>query len=636
MPFELTDEQRAVINHPPTKHGRVIAGPGTGKSATAVALAEQLLTNSEPPLRVKFLTFTRAATAELARKLATSQAGILDRPSTIHSFAISTLLRNPGCASFPQPLRIPDKYEYKNLIRPHMAGRAKVGLRRLDDLVREMSAKWESLNPQENQRVTLQERARFMGVWLEHRQVFGYTLLDELPDLLRVALRDHDGLNGIDYQILIVDEYQDLNACDLEVMNRFAGRGISILAIGDDDQSIYSFRKAHPAGIRQFLRDFNTEHDYRLTVCHRSPERIVEWAQFVIQGDTSREERPAPTCRTDGPEGVTALLRFRGNISEARGVADLVKWLKDSQEIAPSEILILTRTDLHGTFTKPIKEELQQRNIPISDPNSIDTVISEAANRRLLAVLWLAVDPNDSLAWWTLLNLQPGIGDTFVQDIVQRAISTNTTFGTALADAATQRFPDSGAALRAKALLFWNEISGFLRAVQLSADSGEVAWGNWIATQIESNRLPPCSEELKRLFLEIDEIVEADIDLRRYLSQINPLGKDLAQTKSGGVRFMTMTSSKGLTVRATIIVGVDNDLIPRPHQDPGEERRLLYVAMTRSQKYLFLTWSNIRRGPAARSGRINIGPRQPSGFLRGGPVESQDGDEFVRHLASNN
>jgi ATP-dependent DNA helicase UvrD/PcrA len=396
MPFELTDEQRAVINHPPTKHGRVIAGPGTGKSATAVALAEHLLTSSEPPLRVKFLTFTRAATSELARKLATSQAGILERPSTIHSFAIATLLRNPGCASFPQPLRIPDKHEYKNLIRPHLARQTRVGLRRLDDLVREMSAKWESLNPQENPRVTLEERARFMGAWLQHRQVFGYTLLDELPDLLRVALRDHDDLNGIDYQILIVDEYQDLNACDLEVMNRLADRGISILAIGDDDQSIYSFRKAHPAGIRQFLRDFNTEHDYRLTVCHRSPQRIVEWAQFVIQGDTSREERPVPTCRTGGPEGVIALLRFRGNISEAKGVADLVKWLKDSQEVSPSEILILTRTDLHGTFTTPIKEELQQRNIPISDPDSIETMLSEVANRRLLSVLWLLVDCKDS------------------------------------------------------------------------------------------------------------------------------------------------------------------------------------------------------------------------------------------------
>jgi superfamily I DNA/RNA helicase len=96
---------------------------------------------------------------------------------------------------------------------------------------------------------------------------------------------------------------------------------------------------------------------------------------------------------------------------------------------------------------------------------------------------------------------------------------------------------------------------------------------------------------------------------------------------------MTMVGSKGLTVTATIVVGVDNDLIPRPGQDLSEERRLLYVAMTRAREYRFLTWANRRRGPGARAGRANPGRRTFCEFLRGGPIESEDGVALIRRLA---
>ena len=135
------------------------------------------------------------------------------------------------------------------------------------------------------------------------------------------------------------------------------------------------------------------------------------------------------------------------------------------------------------------------------------------------------------------------------------------------------------------------------------------------------------------LLSRIDEAYPGSADsLDRYLSQIQPLSEDLAQAQSDGVRFMRMVGSKGLTVKATIVAGVDNDLVPRPEQDLSEERRLLYVAMTRSTDSLFLTWANRRRGPGARAGHANPGRRTFSEFLRGGPVESEDGSVFIRRL----
>ncbi len=131
------------------------------------------------------------------------------------------------------------------------------------------------------------------------------------------------------------------------------------------------------------------------------------------------------------------------------------------------------------------------------------------------------------------------------------------------------------------------------------------------------------------------EISSDKQDLGRFLSQIAPVGKDIATAKGDGVRLMSMTSSKGLTAKATIIIGVDNDFIPRPGQDRAEERRLLYVAMTRSQEMLFLTWSQRREGPAARLGHLNMGLRRYTDFLRGGPIESQDGSNYVQSLFQN-
>ncbi|MBU1937120.1 ATP-dependent helicase [bacterium] len=641
---EFTEEQKAVIDHQLPGHGRVLAGPGTGKSTTAAALARRLLDEDQPP-RLKFLTFTRAATDELSKKLpAAIQASSLERPSTIHSFSLSILLQNPGCASFPQPLRIPDNYEFKKLIRQHLAQRNQVDVKKLDHLITEMAAKWESLDDSEDSHITPEERARFMGAWLQHRRIFGYTLIQELPDLFRCALRDNHDLHGVDYNLLIVDEYQDLNACDLEVLWRLAERGSSILAIGDDDQSIYSRRKAHPVAIRQFLEQHQTNNDYKLTICHRSPRRIIDWAQYVIQGDTGREDRNPPQCREDAPEGIVGLLNFKGDKSEARGVADIVLWLINTRRIPPSEILILSRTDRYGIFTKLIKEELGRRNIPISSSDEIEILLSENDNRCLLAILRFLVFRTDSLAWWSLINLRHGLGESFVNYVFGLANSNNSTFGEAFISAASTDFADAPPGTRNRAVSLWQEISSTLDGIQLPSENfeEETRWGQWIHDEIDTSRLPRCSDSLVDLLLGIDNVleerenrveIERSRELGYYLSQIQPLGKDLMRARSDGVRFMRMVGSKGLTVRATIVVGVDNDLIPRSGEDLNEERRLLYVAMTRSKEFLFLTWANRRRGPAARSSRENIGRRQSSDFLRGGPVESQDGPSFIRALS---
>lgn len=628
MQFKSTPEQTLLLKHDPSQHARVLAGPGTGKSTTMVALLNSLL-EKDSSLRVRMLTFTRAATAELAEKVA-SHPHTTERPSTIHSFSISVLLLNPGTGEFPEPLRIADTWEFKTIVRSTLAKRTGVTVRILDKLINEMASNWESLTDEIDPEISEEDRIRFKGAWNEHRIVFGYILLQELPYALRRALDNHDDLDGIHFDLLLVDEYQDLNACDLEVLKLLSKKGgCNIVGTGDDDQSIYAWRKAEPEGIRRFLTDYSSACDYSLSVSLRCGKKIIEWANSVIQRDPDRpKERAVLKAQPDAPDGEVALLRFAGHRAEAKGIAKLVKALSE-KNIALKDILILMRTDHNGTFSKAIREELDKLKIPYSDPSSIYTLLEQSDNRRLLELVRLLLNPNDSIAWASLLSLTNGVGETFFDYIYERAKKRGATFAAELLSSYQNDFPD-GPRTAGKAKKEMETVLQWIDENAVPDKQPENGWGSWIPEfASQSSFVPTPTDEFRNLLLKLDELAEKERPLGRYLGQIEPLGKDLAQAHSEGVRIMTMGGSKGLTVRATIIAGVENNIIPRPNSDPSEELRILYVALTRAKEYVLCTWAKNRRGPTARAGKSSMNRRNLTSFLSDGPVKSEDGETFI-------
>lgn len=628
MPYVPTREQEAILAHDRHRHARVLAGPGTGKSATLVALVDQLLEGNPAP-RIKLLTFTRAATAELAKKVSEHPAAAAERPSTIHSFSISVLLQNRGTGGFPEPLRIADDWEDNQIVLPTLSRRAGVLVRKLDRLIHEMAANWESLQPATDPRVDASERALFLAAWGEHRQVYGYTLLAELPYALRHALHDHPDLEGVDYDLLIVDEYQDLNACDLELLHLIADRGCAIIGAGDDDQSIYSFRRAAPEGIRRFADDYPGCAEYPLSITQRCGARIIEWASYVISGDLSRPRgRPPLTAVEGSPEGEVALLAFNREASEAQGVASLVQRL-NRLGVPSNQVLVLLRGDHNGAFSGPIKRALDALQIPYSDPEAVVRMLSEPQNRRMLAMFRLLVDQRDSLAWATLIRLAPGIGDTFCDYIYELARGKRTKFGNALLDSFEENFPAAPrSSVRVADLI--RSATQWIAANPLPAETPEEGWGHWMVAASGGGIIPGPTISCASLLETLDSLVDSQ-SFGRYLSQITPLAKDRALAESQGVRIMTMGGSKGLTVRATIIAGVEEGIVPRPDADLDEERRLLYVAMTRAREFLYCTWARRRVGPTARAGAPRVQDRRNcTSFLRGGTVNSQDGPTYLR------
>lgn len=630
-PFIPTDEQSAVLAHEVGRHARILAGPGTGKSATVIAWLAR-----HNPKRARLLTFTRAATGELVQKLRAREDIRIDKPSTIHAFCIAVLMKNGGVGEFPRPFRMADDWETDTIVEPTLARRLHISKREVGKLFSELAANWESLNPAEPTNVPAAARSRFMGGWREHRRIMGYALLSELPYALRNALRDHVDLDGIDYQVLVVDEYQDLNACDLDVLRCIAQRGCAIIAAGDDDQSIYSFRKAHPQGIRSFPDEYQGAISYPLTRTRRCPRRIAEWANFVIQGDPDRPaDRGVLQCTDNATEGEVGLLAFASNSSEAKGIARLVHHLQTDKRVPAEEILILVRSDHNGLFTKPIKDELRARRIPFSDPSEMQELLTAPQNRHALCLLRLRVNIEDSLAWASLLHLTAGLGETFFDHVYDRARSAGVSFARALLDEHASGFTGLSSVLRGRAQQLINKMIEIVDRIQIPTARPDSGWGAWIAETFEDQPDVHISRELELLLSTIDARVEDTGDLGRYLGQIAPIAKDIALEKNGKVRIMTMAGSKGLTVKATIVGGLETGLVPKDGCDLSEERRLLYVAMTRAEEYLYGTWARRRTGPTARMGRtLPHDRRQLSELINGGPVNPEDGNDCLNVVSS--
>jgi len=624
--MKYTSEQLKIFKHDPTKHACILAGPGTGKSSTVISYISKIR-EKELNKIIKLLTFTRAANSELIDK--TLKAGhekVIS--STVHSFAISILLTNPGTTNLPEPLRIADDWEWRELIRRDIARKLHTTVTMVDKLKNEMSAHWESLSPEKDDSISDETRGRFMGMWEEHRRMFGYTLLAELPFRLKIALEGNPNLDLGSLELIAVDEYQDLNACDLKCFRLISERGITVIAIGDDDQSIYKFRKAHPVGIRNFVKQYQAI-NYPLTISHRCGNKILNWANHVIQGDTSRPPRVSLRPGDNVSEGSVGYLVFTRENKEAKGVARLIKWLTDEEKIPLEEIFVLVRTKSIG---KLIKDTLKRMEIPYSDPEEALNILHNENTRELLCILRLIINREDSLAWWALLHLTNGIGPNIINKIYELARLTKSSFGKTTIKESENKFKNISTS-RNKIITRTREILELLEKIE---PPNEVRWGNWIVEQIEKNMLPEIPDEMKKLLIKIDDFKDSieQKGLGPYINQIEPVIRDITNSKTAGrVRIMSLSRSKGLTVRAAIIAGAEDGIIPHPRGDYQEERRLLYVGMTRPREYLYITRSLRRTGPTARSGQTNVaGMRCPCPFLDGGPVSQSDGEKALNQL----
>lgn len=636
MGVDLTDEQRNFIGHRPDLPARMLAGPGTGKSHTCVTYMGIIA--QTPFLRVRMLTFTRAATKEITAKL--REAGLEGKvlpPLTIHSFSLSLLAKIPE-ADVPRPIRIPDDWESSKLIRPQLAELLSVrGFQTtptvVSNLEREMGAGWESLDPDKitYAKAHPDQRRAYLGEWKRHRGVYGYLLRTELPSQAMKAVADFEPRDyGVD--VLLVDEFQDLNAADIGLMKALSARAVIVIAIGDDDQSIYSWRQAAPHGIREFLSTFGAIKDYPLTISQRCSKNILDLAVGVIGQATDRLKKEELRPRDGAPPGVVGYVRFADGDAEAAGVAEIVS-RRIAKGIAPSDIGILIRPRL-TTWVKPLRAAFEAQKIPISSTEWVELALADTSFRQVRALALLSVNAGDSLGWWGLMHVSDGIGKT-VPLAIYREAKHGETFAATLIRIADSENHDVAPQVAKKLRTFVTDTRERLKQfVTDDVKLGEFGWGGWLLER--NGEIGRDAEQLLRLVGSYLVSVNAEAEestLARFIGQLESVGKDLAASESDGVRVMSLASSKGLTLNTVVVMGVESGIIPFPRSDNDEEeRRLLYVALTRATDVCIMTMARKRTGPQAYSGAEKRGKRGPCDFLSGVRDPSDNLGEVLTRL----
>lgn len=640
----LLPEQRTAASHSGT-HARLLAGPGTGKTLTLARRVCFLVSKQGvSPRCILAVTFTRAAARELRQRVERELGGEqCPYISTLHSFALRQLLRNAALITdLPQPLRIADDWEERNIILEDL--KILLNLQRINeirDLMNELSADWQSLMADEADWEKRFPNPRFLGAWREHRQIYGYTLRSELVYQLKKALEQRGDFNlESPLEYLLVDEYQDLNRCDLSIVHEIASRNVELFVAGDDDQSIYGFRKAHPEGIRRFLRDYKGANELLLEICKRCDCGILDIGLFVAQQDPRRVEKRI-TPEPGRGQGEVALLRFAGQQAEAVGISKLCSHLIEYHGLSPEDILILLRSDRNGIFSAPIRERLEEIGIPVSSATDMPHPFDKADARAFMAFMRLAVSREDNLAWRTLFQVWcNGIGSGAISAVYDLARNCGASFAQVLLAA------HEDASILPRTFQF--RISAAIRSV---IDKLEELFHGSTQKEYET-----CDRLMEVVRTAAESFIE-DIDVREYIMvEIGKAAEAVSATsfedlvratevasediqqelEESKVNILTMHRAKGLTAEAVIIAAVEDQYIPgRARGDAiDDERRLLYVSLTRAKHHLFVSYCDRRTGPQRHTGR-NSGKsaRSLSQFLADCPHRPLDGRAFICRLA---
>ena len=606
---------------------RLLAGPGTGKTRVLVELVASLISaDLARPDEILCLTFTRAAAAGFREKIK-RVLGDREPPEvyTLHGFALRQLMaQRIDVGAGRGRARVADDWEERNVVEEDL--KALLGerdVRQVRARLRDLAAAWES-----SDEAGIEERHEdpaLIGALRQHKEEYRYVLRTELVFRLKEQLDANPlfPLTG-QYRYVVVDEYQDLNRCDIAVINRIAERGSTLYVAGDDDQSIYQqLRHANPQAIRDFTRDHDAA-DLRLTTCIRCDSEILRLATSVIRQEVNREPKTLLPHESAGP-GIVEGVMFQDGDEEARGIARLVQKFI-AAGVTPSNILILLRSDRYGLFSGPIKNALDALRIPAVVRTPDKAATDTNAGREMLALLRLSLDVGDDLAWRTAFQTGTlGVGNTAIAALHQMAVSVaGMSFARAVAaveanPASLGRYGSSVA--RAAAI-----VHDRLRTLAVNAPLETSAVSEIL--DAAASLLEP-TPDLEAALGELHglAILWSPASVTDFLNGLALRAEEEESLVMTAVNIMTAHKAKGLDACVVIVAAAEEELFPgRGHVD--EERRLFYVSLTRAKHALLVTFARRRYGSQARAG-TGTPTHQRTGFLDGTGLVFRQGLTFV-------
>jgi DNA helicase-2/ATP-dependent DNA helicase PcrA len=416
---------------------------------------------------------------------------------------------------------------------------------------------------------------------------------------------------------LLVDEYQDTNRPQHQLVKNLARRWGNLCVVGDEDQSIYGFRGADIGNILKFEEDYPDTLIIKLERNYRSTKRILEAASSVVSHNS---QRIGKTLWTDGHEGDRLdLFRAPSDWEEAVWAVQRIReWQEGSSE---QEIAVLYRTN---SQSRPLEEALNREGIRYRIIGGM-RFYERKEIKDLLSYLRLLLDPEDDVGCDRILNVPPReIGPAARMGLEEVRRREKVSMSTALRRCQEEK---TLPARSLRALRQFHELIEGLRADYRPAQPAEtlrniidrIGYVDYLHSAYPEAEAEDRIQNVDEMLSAVSEFDGIEGGLGMFLDQTSLIGETEVQAGSGNVLLMTIHSAKGLEFSSVLIVGLEEGTLPHGRSLDSsngieEERRLLYVGITRAERRLCLTHAVTRRTRGVPE------PRQPSRFLAEIPV----------------
>jgi DNA helicase-2/ATP-dependent DNA helicase PcrA len=628
------EQQQDVAAQDPAPQVRLVAGPGTGKSKVIEKRVAHVLNGGAAPDSVYVLSFTVAASNELRNRIVAHCAnqpcaalaeGV--RVSTIHALALRILRSaNLLTAIYPDDPCVLDDWERKNIYDLELSSTLGCNPTRAGEVRLAHDAAWQTLNPAfiNQQAITAAERTSFTAFHTTRANLYSCVLPGELVYRCVEAIRMGQILPAQlpNIRHLIVDEFQDLNACDQQLIFQLANQGAVLFIAGDDDQSIYSFRHADPSGIVNFHNSYPHSTTHILNDCFRCTPNVLAPAATMIAVNPNRvAKNPISMYRSAVPPvmGHTRIWSFASEQEEAASIAASCQELLNAGMAGREDEILILISD-RGLQLGPIAQALGNLGLPY-DPPPGESLTSDSGIRALFCLLRmtkdLSVGQRDYVCHRALLGLLSGVGVGTAKGVADACVQNHQNFRDLFYLPATPHWLNARQAAAvgrvmavAQSLNGWTlrdtlgtrlpDIGQLLATVFTGPSSNTTIapWNALAATLPTGMTL----EELLSLFS-----ADNDADRRLVLETVNQrLGVANAPgaLQQKRIKIMTMHGAKGLSAKVVFIPSVEQGIMPssRNIQAAGlliEHRRLFYVSVTRAMDACLISHAALHSGPSA-------------------------------------
>ncbi|MDY3338592.1 3'-5' exonuclease [Riemerella anatipestifer] len=603
----------------------VLAGAGSGKTRVLTMRIAHLITNGVDPFNILALTFTNKAAREMKERIA-KVVGESDAKSlwmgTFHSVFARILRSEAHYLGFPSNFTIYDSQDALNVLKKVIKDlnidsdlyKPKKVQARISQYKNNLITVRAYYNNPELMENDARANMKLIGqIYQKYVEVCFKNGAMDFDDLL---LRTNELLTRFPevlakyqdrFRYILVDEYQDTNHSQYLIVKALASKFENICVVGDDAQSIYSFRGANIHNILNFKKDYPDAVTVSLEQNYRSTQNIVNAANVVIAKNQQQFKKNVFSANEEGEK--LKVYRSLSDADEANFVAANIWELHNSQQRKFNEFAILYRTN---SQTRAFEDALRRKNIPYRVYGGL-SFYQRKEVKDLLAYLRLLVNENDAEALTRIINYPVrGIGETTQNKLIVYADGQGLSLAQVLSDLPfhAPRLGLNNSAVN-KLNDFWQMIKAFqvmLKNENAYTVAMEVAKRSGLIKNLKDDQTPEGISRLENIqelmnsmqgFIEEQQqLEEGDASLSNFLENI-ALSADTQDKPDGSedmVSLMTIHLSKGLEFPVVHLVGLEENLFPSfmsssSREELEEERRLFYVALTRAEKQAYLSYA---------------------------------------------